>query len=292
MEKTTKKRVRNVVLGVTSAALVAGITSALTLAMLSDTHSKVNTFTADDALKAALYEPKWNNLDYDTNTQSEKSAGISTDNLGETKAQKYSPDEAIPKDPYIVNTSDENEYVALRVTYQVQCDKTDWHTISPKDFKEYFANYTVNSNWIQLNDTQLNEVGATDKADYYLYATSDSSATVLKPNTKTTTSLFDAVTPDSGMSAYTDAVAGQDKYMFEVKTLPDEEHYENASLSDINGKEVMITVGNNAGLPKFRVIVIGAAIQELGYASNNVNTIADNLYDVFPDVIGFEKGTQ
>ncbi len=288
MEKTTKKRVRNVVLGVTSAALVAGITSALTLAMLSDTHSKVNTFTADDALTAALYEPKWNNLDYDTGTQTEKDAGIPNDNLGETKAKKYSPNDAIPKDPYIVNTSDENEYVALRVTYQVQCDETDWHTISPEDFKQYFADYNVNSNWIKLNDTQLNATGATAKADYYLYATSDSSATALEPNTKTP-SLFDAVTPDSGMSAYTAAVVGEDKYMFEVPSLSNEEHYESASLSDINGNEVKITVGNNAGLPKFRVIVIGAAIQELGYASNNVNTIADNLYDVFPDVIGFEK---
>ena len=283
MEKTTKKRVRNVVLGVTSAALVAGITSALTLAMLSDTHSKVNTFTTSPELKAALYEPDWDNQEYNPLTNGGTTGSRAPETLGETLALKYIPGDPIPKNPYIANQSNEPEYVAIRVTYQVNCDKGDWHTISPTDFSKYFATYNDDTTkWKKLTSTDLGATAAesTDKADYYLYATSAGATPI---NSKATTGpLFTQVTPVANLNKYSTDPTG-DKLMFAYGSSGTPS-YESTPLLDIGGEQIEITVGNKAGLPEFRVVVIGAAMQTKNYAASDTDTISKSLYKVFPEI--------
>ena len=309
MEKTTKKRVRNVVLGVTSAALVAGITSALTLAIMSDNDVAVNTFTADPALTTQIAEPAWDGLKFgeDGNpiNQNDK-------DLGYNQAKVYTPNVEIPKNPQMKNNSESDEYVAIRLVYQVQCVDNRWHTISPNMFKENFAVLETNDDKHNGDDTDDNNNYNTadwdmetvrqtsttvDDAEVYYYK--DSSGLQVLGTGQETSSVFDFVKPCKSLTNYTKDETG-DKWMFnisgdDVKEQDGKKQVTNITdfypvatghatqtLTDIQGKEVRILIGNS-GYPRFRILVQGAAVQA------KAGTITDDeakttLKGCFPEI--------
>ena len=205
MQKSSKKRVKNVVLGVTSAALVAALTVSLTLAYLSDTDTVTNMFTSEEVeVKATLTEPTWdgdttgdNNADY-TSSNSDYTSFL-TDNgytyetdedgnitytdsdgnevdaevvqdayeaqLGETVAASYDSGTFITKDPLIENTSELDEYVAINVEYQIA-------TSYDEDTDEY--------TWTTVTAEQFNEIA--------IVATSDDGTATLASSATTTNS--------------------------------------------------------------------------------------------------------
>lgn len=161
MEKSTKKRVRNVVLGMTSVALVAGITASLTLAYLTDTDTRDNIFTNNPSISAKLVEPGW---DGDADGDGVVDTGVVESDLGKTIAGDYTVDSAIPKDPKIFNTSATAEYAAISVEYQVKLTKDgDYTTISKADFDE-IATVNFTGSW-----EKMTTVG---NKDYYILGTS------------------------------------------------------------------------------------------------------------------------
>lgn len=304
MEKTTKKKVRKAILGVTSVALVAGVTSAITMAMLSDVKNAENTFTATPNLTVQQVEPKWdgNNpadtVSYAGGTAAKNSQQYSSGTHGEDAAKDYVPGTPIDKNPYVINTSKQDEYVAVRVYYQVQCryddaftmtgsasskhcgkDNPNWHTISPEHFREYFAQTSYAGGAEYNTDSFVREVSDDGYAEYYFYGNA-SSMEVLPENTATP-EVFQKVTPVGTLKACTDE-AHADHHMFKVSdcvkcTDPDSKNYivKTGTLADMplpakGDKEVVLAVGDTDGLPQFRIVVQTAAIQ-----TDNINENTD-----------------
>ncbi len=303
MEKTTKKRVKHAILGVTSVALVAGVTSAITMAVLSDVKTKVNTFVGDPALSLQLYEPKWDGID-ENGTDGQPDPGTPSNpddpDLGQNKAMTYKPNVAIPKDPYLINTSGSDEYVAIRVTYQVHCDNGFWHTVSPAEFKQYFAKTQTTGGadyntaaWL-LDDTN------NDDCEYYYYMNGGAFTKLLKYTNEDTVdetpALFDNVLPLDDLKMYTAESTG-DWLMFNFTNESQQAtpHYQpfknnsgvdrsNTTLKDaVTDQEIRIVVGNTHGLPNFQILVEGAAIQTDNLdATNDAETIKGQLRSTFP----------
>lgn len=208
MEKSTKKRVRNVVLGVTSMALVAGITASLTLAYLTDKDSVTNVFTGSEGISAILTEPTWdgdsngddkgadNNPSIDTtnntvNPDDKVTEPDVNDGWGYEKAQAYMPGDVINKDPKVTNTntteSNKSEYVMLKVTYKVNDA-----VVSKAEFNKY-ASFTKDEAWTQYT--------AEGNSEYYVYgsSTENNGLTLLAPQ-GTTTALFETVDVKTDLS--------------------------------------------------------------------------------------------
>ena len=326
MEKTTKKKVKKAILGVTSVALVAGVTSALTMAMLSDFESAENTFTATPNLTVEQVEPKWdgtnpsklpNGRDPGYMDGNGSDQVYTSGDTGETTARSYVPDKPIAKNPYAVNTSTSPEYVALRVYYQVLCrrdqdlykgegccgtDYTSWHTISVEDFHKYFAETSYSRSSANYNDNDFYKVTGDDGySEYYYYGNS----TTMKSLTSyfATPEIFDAVTPVESLNECTKS-AHADHHMFRVPgcTGCDAGRY---IVQDIDPdgdddylygkgtdkKAIVLAVGDDDGLPEFRIVVQTAAIQTSfvngsnnGNAQSDVSTVRAELAKCFPDV--------
>lgn len=171
MQKSTKKRIRNVVLGISSVALVASITASLTLAYLTDKDGITNVFTGSPNISALLLEPNWDgDTDGDNNgKQLDENPGIdeptNNDGWGVEKAKNYMPGDVINKNPYVKNTSEKKEYVMLQVTYKV-----NGAIVSKENFNKYAETYydesnVTNSNWTIYDNK-------TEGVEYYVYGTS------------------------------------------------------------------------------------------------------------------------
>lgn len=207
MEKSTKKRVRNVIFGVTSMALVAGITASLTLAYLTDKDSVTNVFTGSEGITAILTEPTWDgdsngddkggdgNPSIDTtnktvNPDDDIDEPAVNDGWGYEKAQAYMPGDTINKNPQVTNTNStggKREYVMLKVTYMVNGAE-----VSKDDFNKY-AGFELKSGWTKCDSD--------GNSEYYVYGSSaeNSGLTLLEPG-DTTTPLFDVVNVNTGLS--------------------------------------------------------------------------------------------
>lgn len=59
MERTKNSRLKKVLLAAAAIIVVASLTAGLTIALLSDTDTKANTFPGSSAIKLQLNEPKW-----------------------------------------------------------------------------------------------------------------------------------------------------------------------------------------------------------------------------------------
>jgi len=147
------KKLRNALLVVLTLALVSATAVAATWAVVNhaSNNSKENTFTTPN-LALEIGEDKWDAKDYGSDTAVEPTSGgthdgkielpyskdgnnpiyMAPDELGESLAQKYNPDQAIVKNPSLKNTSDvatptafmsgitNNEWVGMKVDYRVK----------------------------------------------------------------------------------------------------------------------------------------------------------------------------
>ncbi len=332
MEKTTKKRVKHAILGVTSVALVAGVTSALTMAMLSDMESAENTFTANPSLSAALYEPKWDgeNIPADKGITVDGTQSYTGGAIGKNVAKSYVPGTPIDKNPFVANDSDSDEYVALRVTYQVKCNNNgldvdagvgghcpaygNWHTISPTDFKTYFAKTSIGTtdvadpNTLSADEknisTSVKSNGEYDTShfileegqwcDYYYYGTKNGGGegvdtlTVLNSD-HATPNLFSKVIPLESLDKLDEDVSGN-RHMFKVTGCDgcdDGNADYQTPLHDMTGtNEVVIATGNSDGLPEFRIVVVASAVQTKNVGT--VDKIKEELKECFPAITNLD----
>lgn len=248
MEKSTKKRVRNVVLGMTSVALVAGITASLTLAFLSDKQEAVNTFTADPALTLKIYESNWDGkVPWENSADTTLNTDPST--WGENLAKSYTPGTAIPKNPTVKNTSASSEYVAIKVTYQVKDDGGTIRTITPETFKAKFATYEANLGWVYEDGTN---------ADYFYYG-SDGLMTALESEKITTPAIFNDVTPKASLEVSSDTPL---------------------TLTDVDGNEFTVTITQTV-LPEFNIVLSASAVQTDNLDPTDYGTIKSTLRNLF-----------
>lgn len=104
------KKLRN---GILAGALLAVIATTGTLAYFSlQTETKTNVFTMGAGLTAELKEPTW---DHDPFTDEETPTG----DKGEDLAKNFYPDQIIPKDPAVKNTTkDAPAYIAIKLDYK------------------------------------------------------------------------------------------------------------------------------------------------------------------------------
>lgn len=117
------KPVKKVSLLVIASACV--LTVCVTLALMSKvTETATNTFTSDRSISLALREDKWDGFTFEDTYEKEPGSvakdGLTEDQINElgiTKATNYYPGDVIPKNPTLKNTSKEDEYVAIKVTY-------------------------------------------------------------------------------------------------------------------------------------------------------------------------------
>ncbi len=326
MEKTTKKRVKHAILGVTSVALVAGVTSAMTMAMLSDVDNKENTFTATPNLSVQQVEPKWDGTNPTTTVKyvdpnGETKQKYESGDTGSESAGDYIPNREIAKNPFAINTSESKEFVALRVYYQVLCRRdsklpykgdgccgkdsvsgkynTSWHTIKPEVFKKYFANTFYNGTE-GYNTAYFDRVDSEDGYSEYYYYSDDHGTTMaeLDPN-YATPEIFDVVTPVESLNNCT-LTANADHHMFKVEECEgcQKGNYivkdidpvgEDDYLLDKNGDQIVLAVGDDDGLPEFRIVVQTAAIQttyvnSTGEKTSDTATVKAELAKCFPDV--------
>lgn len=250
MERTKNSRLKKVLLAAAAIIVVASLTAGLTIALLSDTDSKENTFTGSPAIKLQLNEPKWDGYtdgNGDGTTANPNYSG--TDVLGLKVAQSYQPNSVIPKNPTLTNTSDdskvENEYVAAKVVYQVRT-KTTGDVATQGDFINVTYEQFSKIATINFAEAAWNKTATTsDKGDIYCYGSTTALTAVAK--TASTDELFTAVT------------------VGDLTMDPTKE-----STLDL-GDGVTVTYAANS-LPEFKVLVYGSAIQ----ADNNTDTYVNN----------------
>lgn len=250
MEKTKNSRLKKVLLAAAAIIVVASLTAGLTIALLSDTDSKENTFPGSPAIKLQLNEPKWDG--YTDGTGDGKTANpdyTGTDTLGLEIAQSYQPKSVIPKNPTLTNTSDDsavnNEYVAMKVVYQVRSNTTGDEGTQGEFINVTYDQFTKIAQ-INFDTAHWNKTATTsDKGDIYCYG----STTALTPVAKkvSTSELFTTVTVNN------------------LTMDPNK-----ATTLDL-GDGVSVTCAANC-LPEFQVLVYGSAIQ----ADNNTDTYENN----------------
>lgn len=303
MEKSTKKRVRNVVLGVTSMALVAGITASLTLAYLTDTDSKKNVFTNDPSITAKLTETKWDgddtgNFDGTDNTKATDdnakvifdNASATADDFGINQANGYLPGDTINKNPVVTNTNqNESEYVALKLKYGI-----DLNSNGSIDSNEYliYDKFQKVAKLGDINSAWTTGAGSINYDGTFYYGTYDGSEVVLTELQKgqSTAALFETVTVDKGLAYGEEITIGEFKYMSVEAVTTDSvtlngTTYNNGAIVTIGDKTYTVTAGTDggkasltagsenitlwAGLPKFEVKVTAAVISKSNDASYN-----------------------
>lgn len=249
MERTKNSRLKKIMLAAAAVLVVVSLTAGLTIALLSDTDSKENTFPGSPAIKLQLNEPKWDGYtDGSGDGTTANPAYAGADTLGLTIAQSYQPNSVIPKNPALTNTSDDstvnNEYVAMKVVYQVRTNTTG-DVATQGDFVDVTYDQFSRIAAIDFDTAAWNKTATSDKADIYCYG----STTVLTAVAKaaTTSELFTNVT---------------------VGNLTMDPN--NETTLDL-GSGVTVKYAANS-LPEFRVLVYGSAIQ----ADNNSDTYANN----------------
>lgn len=238
MKKTKSGKVKKVCLSIVSLGLVVGLTIVGTLAYLStNTGQKTNVFTGSGGITADLTEPGWE----------------------EGKAQQYTPNMVLKKDPIVTNTTvqgkesdnDYQEYVALKVVYQV-CKDGNWSTITQGDFKQFAsitdvaspadyaaATWGFNSEWILDDDANAD----TNYAQIFYYKT---------PLTK---------------SNYTDKTKNKTQPLFQNVVIKPEGNLTPNTVLDFTSATTnadattpTITTVQITGLPQFRILIKGSAV--------------------------------
>ena len=175
MEKTKKNRIKKVILAALAVAAVACITSSMTLAYMTDKKTKTNMFTGSKDVTAILYETDWDGSTDKNSDPADKAtldAGIGGNSdtpYGIREAESYALGNPISKNPKISNTSEYDEYIAMKVTYKVKLNSSDvnYTVVSENEFKKLVAfGYTgsgnvgtdgINTSWTKDSDTGEND---------------------------------------------------------------------------------------------------------------------------------------
>ena len=146
------------------------LTVCVTLALMSKvTETATNTFTSDRSISLALREDKWDGFTFDDSYEKEPGTvakdGLTEDQkkeLGITKAMNYYPGDVIPKNPTLMNTSIEDEYVAIKVTYQ----NNDGTAISKELFESTYGKIgNLSNDFVRVVTSYEGE----NKYDLYIY---------------------------------------------------------------------------------------------------------------------------
>lgn len=245
MEKSTKKRVRNVVLGMTSVALVAGITASLTLAYLTDTATVDNVFSNNPSITAKLIEPAWDadsDGDHNEETVDTNDALYSASTTyGLTQASDYTVGTAINKDPKIKNTSATAEYAAISIEYQVDLTGAGTYTTVTADDFAQIATVNFTGSWAKMTKTD-----ASDKKEYYILGATDNPTFVAAG--AISADLFTTVT---------------------VNTPP-------AEAVTLSSGETL-SLSSTYTLPKFKIVLNGAVIDTANESGENTTAAAKLL---------------
>lgn len=238
--KRKGKKIRNVLVGLLSLVLVICLTVAGTLAYLSATSNVAsNVFTGSGGITVTLTEPSWDSA---TNG-----------------SDQYVPDRVFEKDPILTNTtaisnSNRSEFVAIKVSYQIN-DGARWNAITQAEFKNIGnvvsgaepANYAA-STWAFNTTDWVADAGNADSAytQIFYYNTALAGAT-LDAATNKTNSIFDYVVIKDTLTPTLVTNFTTAKYVNgDVFTSP---------------ATVAVT-----GLPKFRIVLKGAAVTSGDYA--------------------------
>ena len=171
------------------ASICCLITAGVTYALLSKvTETATNTFSSDRSISLKLREDKWVGFDFNESYPDGAIPGTVIDDketnkeiLGFNIAKNYHPGDAIPKNPIVMNTSDENEYVAIKVVYE----NSQGVPISKTEFENLYGKFQhLNSSYQNGMNNEFELVDTDEEFDLYIYKK------VLNSNT-TTPALFD-----------------------------------------------------------------------------------------------------
>lgn len=182
------KPVRKSLLVITSICLV---TVSITYALLSKvTETATNTFSSDRKISLALREDKWDGYDFNEEYPSNIVPGTmadptqeNSDRLGINIAKNYYPGDVIPKNPMVKNTSNEDEYVAIKVVYE----DGKGNELTKEEFENRFGKIqSINGNSVLDGyNSNFTEIKTDKKYDLYIYNDE------LNNERKFTDSLFD-----------------------------------------------------------------------------------------------------
>lgn len=187
---------KKLVLSLSSLVVAAAVAVGGTMAYLNaKTQTMTNTFkTSVTSLSGELREPNWDGYTFEDPGQPDGKTvktGVDASSLGWTKAQNVAPGSVIPKNPQLRNTSADDVYMAIKVTYS---DRQKFNTIASIDENS--------RNWVKATDAdyQAAKVTADLNSDIYFYKGSGSDlAKVVKIN-GTTESIFNNVTIKSDIT--------------------------------------------------------------------------------------------
>lgn len=186
---------KKLVLSLSSLVVAAAVAVGGTMAYLNaKTQTMTNTFkTSVTSLSGELREPNWDGYTFEDPGQPDGKTvktGVDASSLGWTKAQNVAPGSEIPKNPQLRNTSADDVYMAIKVTY------------SNKDkFKNIAAIDDNSSNWVKATDAdyQAAKVTADPNSDIYFYV--NNTADLVKvPNSGVTQPVFTKVTINSDIT--------------------------------------------------------------------------------------------
>lgn len=248
--KRSKKRISMLV---ATAAVIAVSIGATYAFLTSETDKLENTFTPSDNIQVEIQEPNWTG-DKDDNNDGQS---------GKEKAEKYTPNILIEKDPFLKNTTSSNshndEYVAMELDYYIQDSTGKMQEVTYSEFKKIASVYSYNGT--ELVEGFSHTWKASPKFengenDRFLYYGATGNLCIL-PKNDTTIPLFDY-----------------------VKINPE------LKLKDQNGNDVTITMkdvnGNSftvKGMPKFEIDVKGFAVQADNITVDEAVTELVNLMD-------------
>lgn len=236
-----QKKVLKGLIGISVILICMGATAAVTWALLTtQSEDKINVFTGTAGLTLKAHEPNW-------------------DTTGEAKANNYSPNLEIDKDPYLENTTeiktghenDSKEYVAIRLTYQINAGTTltpKWESISYEAFQRLATIYHLAGG----SQTGFNLAANDTDRDTNKWIKKNDTYTVFYYNT-----ILDGKT-DPGVSDETSK-------LFDSVKIKDDLESDGYFKCDIAAHYTesgsKITSGDHKGLIQFRIVVEGFAVQ-------------------------------
>lgn len=262
-DSESKKKMGNgtkVLLCLFAVCVVAGISVAITLALLStNSNKKENTFVGDPGLVLNLYESDW---DGSTNISPAAAADLSDPNLGINIAQDYSAGVSIPKNPRLYNAStNKTEWVALRVKYYIK-NGGDFVLVPYSEIKKFTTIAFDTTNWVA-------DTGNLDNVNthYFYYQTALAKET--STNALFSNVLIKSLTTLNGITCNGDSNACTKKYYNGNGGF----HFHFTSSS---GAEFEVE-----SLPEFKIEVEGSA-QEKTDSDISIDDVKSALKILFP----------
>lgn len=276
MEKTKKNRIKKVILAALAVAAVACITSSMTFAYLADRKEKTNVFKGSPDITAVLFEENWDGSTKDTKGAPDNDKlignktveGTDSEPYGINEAKHYSNDGSgnsrILKNPKMANTSQYDEYVAMKLTYKVKLnDDNHYQEVTKEEFENLVSFYYdngignteidvakgMNSKWVMVGEENENKAKT---STVYVYKDK------LDANTGITEELFSYIVVNNAV------VPGQDFCLTHGKVVSfDDQHNDQASPGERHTKINLLSDGYT--MPAFEIEITGAVVKADDY---------------------------